>query len=77
MMLLMLMKRTSHSTTTTDSFSQHLTTPTYLAAYRAIMPARKGSVMNAIPAMAMGSFSASDILSVFLWFVVDDHTSSE
>jgi hypothetical protein len=29
-------------------------------------PARNGSVMKAIPAMAIGSFSASVILSVFL-----------
>lgn len=38
----------------------------YLAAYRAIKPAMKGREMKAMPARAMGSFSLSDILSVFL-----------
>jgi len=39
---------------------------TYLAANKATNPARKGSVMKAIPARAIGSFSASVILSVLL-----------
>ena len=38
----------------------------YLAAYSATRPRRKGTVIPTIPAIAMGIFSASDILSVFL-----------
>jgi hypothetical protein len=38
----------------------------YLAAYKAIKPAMKGTVIKATPAMAIGSFSSSVILSVLL-----------
>jgi hypothetical protein len=41
----------------------------HFAEYKAIKPAMKGSVMKAIPAMAIGSFSESDILSVLLFII--------